>query len=78
MRLIIRLIAVAAILWLALLFSGYGILIGSHNNVAGLGLQCKYVTARQIVTAQFIHSESGIVGISQCPLLRKSETVIEN
>ena len=78
MRLIIRLIAVAAILWLALLFSGYGILIGSHNNVAGLGLQCKYVTARQIVTAQFIHSEGGIVGISQCPLLRKSETVIEN
>ncbi|MDA3133205.1 YobH family protein [Atlantibacter subterraneus] len=78
MRLIIRLIAVAAILWLALLFSGYGILIGSHNNAAGLGLQCKYMTARQIVTAQFIHSESGIVGISQCPLLRKSETVIDN
>ncbi|NBC99295.1 hypothetical protein GV764_09715 [Atlantibacter hermannii] len=78
MRLIIRAIAVAAILWLALLLSGYGILIGSHNNVAGLGLQCKYITARQIVTAQFIHSESGIVGISQCPLLRKSETVIDN
>lgn len=78
MRLIIRLIAVAAILWLALLFSGYGILSGSHNNAAGLGLQCKYMTARQIVTAQFIHSESGIVGISQCPLLRKSETVIDN
>ncbi|UTJ45747.1 YobH family protein [Atlantibacter subterraneus] len=78
MQLIIRLIAVAAILWLALLFSGYGILIGSHNNAAGLGLQCKYMTARQIVTAQFIHSESGIVGISQCPLLRKSETVIDN
>ncbi|WP_408938975.1 YobH family protein, partial [Enterobacter sp. Colony194] len=32
----------------------------------------------QIVTAQFIHSERGIVGISQCPLLRKSETVIDN
>ncbi|MBB3320991.1 MULTISPECIES: YobH family protein [Atlantibacter] len=78
MRLIIRLIAVVAILWLALLFSGYGILIGSHHNVAGLGLQCKYMTARQIVTTQFIHSESGIVGISQCPLLRKSETVIDN
>ena len=78
MRLIIRAIAVMAILWLALLFSGYGILIGSHNNVAGLGLQCQYMTARQIVTAQFIHSENGIIGISQCPLLRKSETVIDN
>ncbi|WP_312985142.1 YobH family protein [Atlantibacter sp.] len=78
MRLIIRLIAIMAILWLALLFSGYGILIGSHNNVAGLGLQCEYLTARQVVTAQFIHSESGIIGISQCPLLRKSETVIDN
>ncbi|WP_312925248.1 YobH family protein [Atlantibacter hermannii] len=78
MRWIFRLIALAALVWLALLFSGYGILTGSHTNVAGLGSQCSYLTARQIVTVQFIHSESGLIGISQCPVLRKSETVIDN
>ena len=78
MRWIFRLIALAALVWLALLFSGYGILTGSHTNVAGLGIQCSYLTARQIVTVHFIHSESGLIGISQCPVLRKSETVIDN
>ncbi|WP_165432125.1 YobH family protein [Atlantibacter hermannii] len=78
MRWIFRLIALAALVWLALLFSGYGILTGSHTNVAGLGIQCSYLTARQIVTVQFIHSESSLIGISQCPVLRKSETVIDN
>lgn len=78
MRWIIRLIALVALLWLALLVSGYGILIGSHINAAGLGIQCSYLTARQTVTAQFIHSDSGLIGVSQCPLLRKSETVIDN
>lgn len=78
MRWIFRLIAFAVIIWLAMLVSGYGILIGSHNNAAGLGLQCRYLTARQSVTTQFIYSENGLIGISQCPLLRKSETVIEH
>ncbi|WP_255411226.1 YobH family protein, partial [Enterobacter cloacae complex sp. ECNIH12] len=27
---------------------------------------------------QYIHSDSGIIGLSRCPLLRKSETVIDN
>ena len=48
MRWIFRLIALAALVWLALLFSGYGILTGSHTNVAGLGIQCSYLTARQM------------------------------
>lgn len=78
MRLITRLIALAALLWLALLFTGYGILIGNHENLAGLGLKCRYLTARQIISAQYVHSESGIMGVSQCPLLRKSNSVIEN
>ena len=78
MRWIFRLIAFAVIIWLAMLVSGYGILIGSHNNAASLGLQCRYLTARQSVTTQFIYSESELIGISQCPLLRKSETVIEH
>jgi len=67
-----------ALVWIGLLLSGYGVLIGSDVNAAGLGIQCKYVTARGTSTAQYIHSDSGIVGVNNCPLLRKSDTVIEH
>ena len=77
MRLIIRSIVVLAIVWIGILLSGYGILIGSNENAAGLGLQCKYLTARGISTAQYVHSDSGIIGVTDCPILRKSETVID-
>ena len=77
MRLIIRSIVVLAIVWIGILLSGYGILIGSNQNAAGLGLQCKYLTARGTSTAQYVHSDSGIIGITDCPILRKSETVID-
>ncbi|CNE67264.1 Uncharacterised protein [Yersinia rohdei] len=66
-----RWLLVAAILYLGLLFSGYGVLIGSEKNAAGIGLQCKYLTARTVVTAQFINGENGIIGVSNCPLVKK-------
>ncbi|MEQ9722207.1 YobH family protein [Yersinia alsatica] len=66
-----RLFLVAAIIYLGLLFSGYGILIGSEKNAAGIGLQCKYLTARTIATAQFINGENGLIGVSNCPLVKK-------
>ncbi|CFQ46068.1 YobH family protein [Yersinia bercovieri] len=66
-----RLFLVAAIIYLGLLFSGYGVLIGSEKNAADLGLQCKYLTARNIVTAQFINGENGLIGVSNCPLVKK-------
>ncbi|HKM95487.1 MAG TPA: YobH family protein [Buttiauxella sp.] len=78
MRIVIRTILVIVLLWIGLLLSGYGVLIGSHQNAAGIGLQCKYLTARNITTAQYIHSESGIFGLSDCPVLRKSDKVIDN
>ena len=37
MRLIIRAIVLLALVWIGLLLSGYGILIGSKENAAGLG-----------------------------------------
>ena len=77
MRLIIRSIVVLAIVWIGILLSGYGILIGSNQNAAGLGLQCKYLTARGTSTAQYVHSDSGIISVTDCPILRKSETVID-
>ena len=77
MRLIIRSIVVLAIVWIGILLSGYGILIVSNENAAGLGLQCKYLTARGTSTAQYVHSDSGIIGVTDCPILRKSETVID-
>ena len=78
MRLLIRTILVLALIWVGILLSGYGVLIGSHQNAAGLGLQCQYLTARGISTAQYVHSESGIIGLSNCPVLRKSEKTIDN
>ncbi|AIR07197.1 MULTISPECIES: YobH family protein [Cedecea] len=78
MRVIIRTVIVIAIVWTGLLLSGYGVLIGSKENAAGLGLQCKYLTARNTVTAQFIHTDSGIIGLTDCPLLRKVDKTIDN
>ncbi|EOL9011281.1 hypothetical protein HIJ87_07020 [Cronobacter malonaticus] len=78
MRYLIRIAALVVVAWAALFFSGYGVLIGSHENAAGLGLQCRYLTARQVVNTQFIHSDSGLIGITACPVLHKSETVVDN
>lgn len=77
MRFTIRTIIVLAIIWIALLSTGYGVLMGSTENVGGLGLQCKYLTARGTSTAQYVHTDSGIIGITDCPLLRKSTTVVD-
>lgn len=78
MRTLLRAVAVVALIWIGILLSGYGVLIGSHENAAGLGLQCKYLTARGISTAQYVHSSSGIIGLTQCPILRKSENVVDD
>ena len=78
MKVLTRLIAVLVIIWLALLLTGYGVLTSSNKNVAGMGLQCQYLTARGMVIAQYLHTDSGIIGVTDCPLLRKSSEVIDN
>jgi len=78
MRFFIRTLIVIALVWTGLLLAGYGVLTGSKENAGGLGIQCQYLTARGISTAQYIHSDSGFIGLSRCPLLRKTETVIDN
>lgn len=74
MSFLVRIVALLVIVWLALLLTGYGVLAGSTKNAAGLGLQCEYLTARGMVTAQYIHTDSGIVGVTDCPLLKKALT----
>ena len=44
MRFIIRTVMLIALVWIGLLLSGYGVLIGSKENAAGLGLQCKAIS----------------------------------
>ncbi|MEG6438802.1 YobH family protein [Enterobacter bugandensis] len=78
MRLIIRTIVALAILWIGLLLTGYGVLVGSTENAAGLGIQCKSLTAQGVSTAQYLHSDSGIIGLTNCPVLRKTSVVIDN
>ena len=55
MRFIIRTVMLIALVWIGLLLSGYGVLIGSKENAAGLGLQCTYLTARGTSTVQYLH-----------------------
>ena len=74
---LIKWVLVLAVIYGGFLISGYGVLIGSNKNVGGLGLQCKYLTAQGITTAQYVHSDSGIIGITNCPILRKSVKVID-
>lgn len=78
MKFLVRIIALLVIIWLALLVTGYGVLAGSTKNVAGMGLQCKYMTARGMVIAQYLHTDSGIVGVTNCPLLKKTTEVVDN
>lgn len=78
MRFLVRLVMLFVVIWVALLVTGYGVLTSSSSNVAGLGLQCHYLTARGVVAAQYLYSDSGIVGVTDCPLLRKSTEVVDN
>ncbi len=78
MKFLLRIVALLVIIWLAMLLTGYSVLTGSTKNVAGMGLQCQYLTARGMVIAQYLHTDSGIVGVTDCPLLRKSTEVVDN
>ena len=78
MAILIRIAAAVALVWVALLLSGYGVLYRSVENVGGLGLQCRYLTAQGTSSAQHIHSESGIIGTAHCPILRKMNNVIDD
>ena len=77
MHFIIRTTIALAVVWIGLLLTGYGVLVGSTENAAGLGIQCKYVTAQGMSTAQYLHSDSGIIGLPNCPVLRKTSVVID-
>ncbi|HDR2715850.1 TPA: hypothetical protein QCJ33_000570 [Enterobacter roggenkampii] len=78
MRFIIRTIIALALVWIGLLLTGYGVLVGSTENAVGLGIQCKYLTAQGMSTAQYLHTDCGIIGLTQCPVLRKTSVVIDN
>jgi hypothetical protein len=78
MKLLIRAILLIGVIWIGMLFTGYGVLTGSTKNAAGLGLQCSYLTARGLITAQYLHTDSGVIGVTDCPLLKKSGDVIDN
>ncbi|MBE5254294.1 YobH family protein [Mixta mediterraneensis] len=78
MKFFMRAIVVIGIIWLAMLFTGYGVLTGSNKNAAGLGLQCSYLTARGVITVQYLRTDSGVVGVTDCPVLKKSGEVVNN
>lgn len=73
----IKTIVVLAILYAVFLFSGYGVTVGSSENAAGLGLKCQYLTARGLVDSQYLHTDSGVVGVAKCPILKKVDDVVD-
>ena len=70
---VLRSLLILAILWLIMLFSGYGVLTGSHKIAFGLGLSCQYLTAKGMTDSRYLHSVGGVTGKAECPLFRKSE-----
>lgn len=78
MKIFIRALMMVVVIWVAMLFTGYGVLAGSNKNAAGLGLQCSYLTARGVVTAQYLHTDNGVIGVTDCPLLKKNHDVVDN
>ncbi len=74
---LIKTIVVLAVIYAAFLFSGYGVTIGSSENAAGLGLKCQYLTARGIVDSQYLHTDSGIVGVAKCPIFKHVDKVVD-
>jgi len=78
MKMIIRIVILLAIIWLTMLLTGYGVLTGSSKNAAGMGLQCQYLTARGMVSAQYLHTDSGIIGVTDCPILKQIAEVVDN
>ncbi|MDI9228490.1 YobH family protein, partial [Serratia bockelmannii] len=71
---LIKWVLVLAVIYGGFLISGYGVLIGSNKNVGGLGLQCKYLTARNVASAQYVNGDNGFIGVADCPLFKKIET----
>lgn len=72
MRFIIRTVMLIALVWIGLLLSGYGVLIGSKENAAELGLQCTYLTARGTSTVQYLHTKSGF-GDNRLPAVTQKQ-----
>ncbi len=76
MKMVLRSLLILAILWLIMLFSGYGVLTGSHKIAFGLGLSCQYLTAKGMTVSRYLHSEGGFTGKAECPLFRKNEDTL--
>lgn len=70
---VLRSLIILAMLWLIMLFSGYGVLTGSHKIAFGLGLSCQYLTAKGMTVSRYLHSEGGVTGKAECPLFSKNE-----
>jgi hypothetical protein len=54
--------------WIALFFSGRGILVWFTQPHEALGLlKCQYFTGTGIVERQFLYSQQGMLGRESCP-----------
>jgi hypothetical protein len=62
------LLATLVVLWLALFFSGRGMLVWFTQPHEKLGmLRCHYFTGTGVVERQFLYTEHGVLGRDTCP-----------
>lgn len=73
---LLRSILVLVVIWLVMLFTGYGVLISSHSIAMGLGLRCEYLTAKGVTASRYLHSRGGITGVTECPWITKSDNLL--
>jgi hypothetical protein len=61
-------LVIVAILWLALFFSGRGVLVWFTEPPQKVGmLKCQYFTGTGVVERQFLFSKQGFLGRETCP-----------
>ncbi|MFV4847638.1 YobH family protein [Edwardsiella tarda] len=74
MRLLKTTLILLIIAYLAMLFSGYGFLVNSQKQLGGLTLECQYLSAYGLVGNHQLRDTHGVIGSSECPLLRAVTT----
>lgn len=54
--------------WMALFFSGQGVLLGTSKPSGGVGMMsCQYFTGTGVVDRAFLYTRGGALGRDTCP-----------
>ena len=61
-------LAVVAVAWIGLVYSGRGLLVWFTQPSDSVGmLKCQYFTGAELIERQFLYTKQGILGRDTCP-----------